>query len=61
MLIISIENYFPRSDNQITPVKYANADAEKFKQVLINSMNVKEEDITIIKMKKPLNLIWNLD
>lgn len=54
VLIISIENYFPRSDNQITPVKYANADAEKFKQVLINSMNVKEEDITIIKNEEAI-------
>lgn len=47
-LIIAIENYLPRNENQITPVKYARNDALKVKDMLINSMQVKEEDITII-------------
>lgn len=44
-IIISIENYAPRGEKTISPVKYANNDALAFKRLLINSMNVKEEDI----------------
>lgn len=61
-LIISIENYFPRNQNQIPPVKYANDDAEKFKNVLIDHMKIKEEDITVIKNEEAVksNLEFDL-
>lgn len=61
-LIISIENYFPKLQNQITPVKYANEDAEKFKKVLIDNLNVKEEDIVVIKNEEAIksNLEFDL-
>jgi len=42
-IIIGIEDYLPK--NQISPVKYANADILKVKKSLIDYMNVKEEDI----------------
>lgn len=44
-IIISIENYAQRGEKTISPVKYANNDALEFKELLINNMNVKEEDI----------------
>ncbi|AUV08178.1 sacsin N-terminal ATP-binding-like domain-containing protein [Citrobacter freundii complex sp. CFNIH9] len=44
-IIISIENYAPRGEKTISPVKYANNDSLEFEKLLINSMNVKEEDI----------------
>ncbi|KGA21945.1 transcriptional regulator [Pectobacterium brasiliense] len=44
-IIISIENYAQRGEKTISPVKYANNDALAFKELLINNMNVKEEDI----------------
>ncbi|WP_343556329.1 RNA-binding domain-containing protein [Sphingobacterium sp.] len=42
-IIIGIENYHPK--NGISPVKFANADCEKFKSALIDNLAVKEEDI----------------
>lgn len=47
-IIIAIENYAPRQENQIKDVKYAINDAMKFKEMLINSMNVDENDIHMI-------------
>ncbi|WP_367892687.1 caspase family protein [Dickeya fangzhongdai] len=44
-IIISIENYAQRGGKTISSVKYASNDALEFKKLLINSMNVKEEDI----------------
>ena len=44
-IIIAIENYVPRQENQISKVKYARNDAVKFKKMLIKSMNVDENDI----------------
>lgn len=46
-IIIAIENYKPRSSNQIQSVKYAENDAMLFKDMLITQMNVYEDDITI--------------
>ncbi len=45
-IIIGIENYLPR--NKILPVKYAHADALKFKDMLIKKMNIGEEDILML-------------
>lgn len=42
-IIISLEEYAPL--NNITDVKYAYNDAIKFKNLLINSMNIKEDEI----------------
>lgn len=42
-IIIAIEDYHPK--NQIKPVKYANADSAKFKDMLINDFDVLEENI----------------
>lgn len=53
-IIISIENYAERSDNQVSKVKYANKDASNFKQVLIDVMNVSEDDIFIFQDEKAL-------
>jgi len=44
-IIIAIENYKQRDENQISKVKYAQADALKFKNMLIESMNIDEKDI----------------
>jgi len=62
VLIISIENYFPRNQNEIPPVKYANEDAEKFKNVLIDHLKIKEEDINVIKNEEAVksNLEYDL-
>lgn len=43
-IIIAIENYAP-SSHQISKVKYARADALKFKDMLINTMELSEDDI----------------
>lgn len=61
-IIISIENYTERSDNQISKVKYANKDASNFKQVLIDVMNVSEDDILTFQNEKALksNLEYEL-
>jgi hypothetical protein len=42
-IIIGIEDYFPK--NNISPVKYANSDCQKFKYILINNLDVKEDEI----------------
>lgn len=42
-IIIGIENYLPKND--ISPVKYANDDCQKFKRVLINNLGVEENQI----------------
>lgn len=42
-IIISIENYFPKQMNPIQPVKYANNDVKKFKEILLHKFNVVEE------------------
>ncbi|ABR47787.1 putative transcriptional regulator [Alkaliphilus metalliredigens QYMF] len=44
-IIIAIENYATREENQVQKVKYASNDALKFKEMLINSMCVDENDI----------------
>ncbi|WP_206107395.1 ATP-binding protein [Paenibacillus apii] len=44
-IIIAIENYSYREENQVPKVKYATNDALKFKEVLIKSMGVDENDI----------------
>jgi len=44
-IIIAIENYAPREENQVSKVKYATNDALDFKETLIKSMNVDENDI----------------
>lgn len=53
-IIISIENYFPKQRNQIPPVKYANNDAEKFKEMLLNKLSIKEDDIIILENDKAI-------
>ena len=47
-IIIAIENYFPRKDSQISKVKYAKDDALKFKEMLLKSMKIPEDDIHLI-------------
>ncbi|NFO57261.1 transcriptional regulator [Clostridium botulinum] len=44
-IIIAIEDYTTRSENQIPSVKYALKDANKFKKMLMKTMAVNEEDI----------------
>ncbi len=44
-IIIAIENYASTEKSKIQPVKYARADAEAFKEMLIMSLNVAEDDI----------------
>ena len=44
-IIIAIENYATREENQVQKVKYANNDALKFKEALMKSMGVDENDI----------------
>ncbi|WFA09198.1 RNA-binding domain-containing protein [Tissierella sp. Yu-01] len=53
-IIISIENYFPKQRNQIPPVKYANNDAKKFKEILLNKLSIDENDIIILKNDKAI-------
>lgn len=53
-LIIGIENYAPREQNQVPSVKYAENDARLFKQVLINELDVEEENIYLILNEKAL-------
>lgn len=48
-IIIAIENYAPRQENQIPTVKYAIKDAFKFKSMIMESMGVAEDDIFMIK------------
>jgi len=44
-IIIGIEDYAIKKEHQISPVKYANDDALKFKKMLIERMNVDENNI----------------
>lgn len=44
-IIIAIENYATREDNQVQKVKYASNDAFIFKEMLMKSMNVEENNI----------------
>ena len=53
-LIIGIENYAPKEQNQVPPVKYAENDARLFKQVLINELDVEEENIHLILNEEAL-------
>lgn len=53
-IIIAIENYAPRDENQVSKVKYATNDALKFKEALIKSMNVDENDIYMFVDEKAL-------
>ena len=53
-IIISIENYFPKQRNQIPPVKYANNDAERFKEILLNKLSIDENDIIVLKNDKAI-------
>lgn len=60
-IIIAIENYAPRQENQISNVKYAINDARKFKEMLINSMNVDENDIYMITDEEALKSTLEYD
>lgn len=53
-IIIAIENYAPRQENQIRNVKYAISDALKFKEMLIRSMSIDVDDIHIFKNEEAL-------
>ena len=53
-IIISIENYFPKQRNQIPPVKYANNDAKKFKEMLLNKLSIDEKDIILLENDKAI-------
>ncbi len=44
-IVIGIENYASKGQNQISDVKYAESDALLFKETLITKMEVEEEDI----------------
>lgn len=46
-IIIGIEKYLVRKENQITDVKYAENDVIKFKETLIKKLHISEEDIDI--------------
>lgn len=58
-IIIAIENYAVRSDNQVDNVKFAIKDASRFKEVLISSMGVDQENIFEWKNEEALKS--NLD
>lgn len=59
-IIIAIEDYYPA--NGIQKVKYAKEDALKFREMLVNKMNIAEEDIIIYINEEALknNLEYNL-
>jgi len=44
-IIIAIEEYKQRDENQVSRVKYAKADALKFENALIENMNIEKSDI----------------
>lgn len=46
-IIIGIEKYLVRKENQITDVKYAENDVAKFKETLTNKLHMPEEDICV--------------
>ncbi len=58
-IIIAIENYAVRSDNQVDNVKFAIKDASQFKEILISSMGISEENIYEWKNEEALKS--NLD
>ncbi len=58
-IIIAIENYAVRSDNQVSNVKFAIKDASRFKEMLISSMGVEQENIYEWKNEEALKS--NLD
>lgn len=58
-IIIAIENYAVRSDNQVNNVKFAIKDASQFKDMLISSMGICEENIYEWKNEEALKS--NLD
>ncbi|WP_395546911.1 MULTISPECIES: sacsin N-terminal ATP-binding-like domain-containing protein [unclassified Lacrimispora] len=58
-IIIAIENYAVRSDNQVDNVKFAIKDASRFKEMLISSMGVEQENIFEWKNEEALKS--NLD
>ncbi|GAA0725235.1 hypothetical protein GCM10008905_20230 [Clostridium malenominatum] len=60
-IIIAIEHYAPRQENQISNVKYAINDALKFKSMLIKSMNVDENDIYMITDEEALKSTLEYD
>lgn len=60
-IIIAIEHYAPRQENQISNVKYAINDALKFKVMLIKSMNVDENDIYMITDEEALKSTLEYD
>lgn len=53
-IIVAIENYYPKQRNQIPPVKYAERDAEKFKEILVNKLNINQSDIYILKNEQAI-------
>ena len=53
-IIISIENYTDRGEKTIQPVKYAHNDALEFRDILINKMNVRENEIYFFADSKAL-------
>ncbi|WP_272149732.1 sacsin N-terminal ATP-binding-like domain-containing protein [Tenacibaculum aiptasiae] len=53
-IIIGIENYAIKEEHQISPVKFAENDALKFKKMLIERMNVDERDIHMLLNEKAL-------
>jgi hypothetical protein len=53
-IIIAIEDYSPREQDQIPTVKYAINDALEIKKVLINTLGVNEDDIDLITNEKAL-------
>lgn len=61
-IIIAIENYARRTEDQVSDVKYAINDASSFKDMLIDSMGVNEEDIYEFKNENALksNLEYDL-
>lgn len=61
-IIIAIENYAVRSDNQVDNVKFAIKDALRFKEMLISSMGISEENIHEWKNEEALksNLDYDL-
>lgn len=60
-IIISIENYKQRKDNQIPDVKYAKNDAIRFKDTLVNCMSIDEDDIHMIHDEEALKSTLEYD
>ncbi|MBN1042901.1 ATP-binding protein [Clostridium botulinum] len=58
-IIITIEKYAVRSDNQVDDVKFATNDSLRFKEMLRSSMSISEENIYVWKDEEALKS--NLD